>query len=226
MKKYLPGFLAGVCTTILLGSFGLTALAASGAMTITVDPIDIQVNGETFVPTDVNGVEVPVFAYNGTTYAPLRALAEAYGLEVGYDAESNMATVTDLDAPVQPPATDAFTTADYSNWTEEDKAAYQEFKDMWEVRLQDSENVNLDYKLDTPFEKLKTFAQNNEKDAVEMYCRRLGTELYQQYERTKFIYGYDHNSGVLIWWLWIDRLVGNEWDCGYSKTGYDRIMQR
>lgn len=33
------------------------------------------------------------FTYNGTTYAPLRALAEAYGLEVGYDAEKKMATV-------------------------------------------------------------------------------------------------------------------------------------
>ena len=27
---------------------------------------------------------IPVF--NGTSYAPVRALAEAYGLEVGYDA--------------------------------------------------------------------------------------------------------------------------------------------
>ena len=34
-----------------------------------------------------------VFTYNGTTYAPLRALAEAYGLEVGYDSQQNIATV-------------------------------------------------------------------------------------------------------------------------------------
>lgn len=33
------------------------------------------------------------FTYNGTTYAPLRALAEAYGLEVGYDAANKIATV-------------------------------------------------------------------------------------------------------------------------------------
>lgn len=96
MKKF-PSFLAGVLTTAIIGSLSISALAASGIMTISVNPINIQVNGETFAPKDVNGKSVPVFAYNGTTYAPLRALAEAYGLEVGYDATTNMATVNDPD---------------------------------------------------------------------------------------------------------------------------------
>ena len=87
MKKF-PSFLAGVLTTAIIGSLSISALAASGVMTISVNPINIQVNGETFVPTDVNGKSVPVFAYNGTTYAPLRALAEAYGLEVEYGSVS------------------------------------------------------------------------------------------------------------------------------------------
>ena len=34
-----------------------------------------------------------MFTFNGTTYAPVRALAEAYGLEVGYDSEYRIATV-------------------------------------------------------------------------------------------------------------------------------------
>lgn len=37
---------------------------------------------------------VHVFTRHGTTYTPLRASTEAYGLEVGYDAKSNAATVT------------------------------------------------------------------------------------------------------------------------------------
>lgn len=95
MKKQLPTFLAGMLTTALICGLTVSALAATGQLTITVDPINIQVNGETFQPKDAQGADVPVFAYNGTTYAPLRALAEAYGLEVGYDAETNMATVKD-----------------------------------------------------------------------------------------------------------------------------------
>lgn len=94
MKK-LSMFLSGVVTTLLAGSICITAIAASESWTITVNPINIQVNGETFQPTNVQGNPVPVFAYNGTTYAPVRALAEAYGLEVGYDPETNMATVND-----------------------------------------------------------------------------------------------------------------------------------
>lgn len=93
--KNLHGLLAGALVSAIVIGSTITALAISGRMTIEVDPINIQVNGVTFKPTDVNGNEVPVFAYNGTTYAPLRALAEAYGLEVGYDAENNMATVVD-----------------------------------------------------------------------------------------------------------------------------------
>lgn len=95
MKRQLKSFLAGFLACGLVVGLGVSVLAISGRMTIEVDPINIQVNGQTFVPTDVTGKEVPVFAYQGTTYAPLRALAEAYGLTVGYDAQTNMATVTD-----------------------------------------------------------------------------------------------------------------------------------
>lgn len=91
MKKQIPAFLLGMLVAVLLGS--LSAVAISARMTIEVDPIEIQVNGVVFAPKDVTGKDVPVFAYEGTTYAPLRALAEAYGLDVGYDAEKNMATV-------------------------------------------------------------------------------------------------------------------------------------
>lgn len=69
-------------------------LVASGTIKIEVRPISVLVDGEVFQPKDANGNDVMVFTYNGTTYAPLRALAEAYGLEVGYDAENNIATVS------------------------------------------------------------------------------------------------------------------------------------
>lgn len=131
MKKQVPSFLAGMTTMALISSLGIGALAASGQITINVDPINIQVNGDTFVPKDANGATVPVFAYSGTTYAPLRALAEAYGLEVGYNAGNNMATVEKKEnAPVAPNTT---TSTDYSTWSAEDEAAYQEFKGMWTI---------------------------------------------------------------------------------------------
>ena len=93
MKSKLSMFLAGVLTALLLTCLPASALASDGTLTLTVHPIKVMVNGTVFQPKDAQGNEVLVFTYDNTTYAPLRALAEAYGLEVGYDARNNMATV-------------------------------------------------------------------------------------------------------------------------------------
>lgn len=79
----------------IITALSTSILAAGQLMTIDVDPsIKILVDGEEFHPKDANGNDVMTFSYNGTTYAPLRALAEAYGLEVGYDSDRRMATVS------------------------------------------------------------------------------------------------------------------------------------
>lgn len=92
MKKLTKVITAAGLAAVL----GVSAIAAGQLIPINVDPsIKILVNGEEFKPTDANGNEVMTFSYEGTTYAPLRALAEAYGLEVGYDAEKKMATVAE-----------------------------------------------------------------------------------------------------------------------------------
>ena len=91
MRERSKGFISGFVVCLLVFALAGGALAAS--QTITIDPIKVMVNGEEFHPKNANGEDVLVFVYQGTTYAPLRALAEAYGLEVGYDAAANMATV-------------------------------------------------------------------------------------------------------------------------------------
>lgn len=110
MKK-LTYFFAGIITAAVLISLSISALASDGALTITTHPINVLVNGEVFQPKDANGNDVLVFTYNGTTYAPLRALAEAYGLEVGYDGTRNIATVNKPaeSQPEQQPSTDSYT---------------------------------------------------------------------------------------------------------------------
>lgn len=130
MKHNLPSFFAGIACALLVSVLSVSALAATGTISITVDPtVKIQVNGTTFQPKDAKGKAVPVFIYNGTTYAPLRGLAEAYGLEVGYDAATGTATVgkQGSTAPAKK--------SDYSDWTAEEEKAYQEFKGMWEIKF-------------------------------------------------------------------------------------------
>lgn len=94
MKKRIPSFISGMLTTALIVALSVSALAATGTIKLEVNPISVLVNGEEFHPKDAKGNDAMVFSYNGTTYAPLRALAETYGLEVGYDSEKNLATVS------------------------------------------------------------------------------------------------------------------------------------
>lgn len=96
MKRQFSGFVAGfLCAVMLLGVVISGEALITGPTNIQVSPINIMVNGKVFQPKDANGQPADVFAYNGTTYAPLRALAEAYGLEVGYDEDKKLATVAE-----------------------------------------------------------------------------------------------------------------------------------
>ena len=95
MNKFMKSALAAV----LIAGLAVSSFAAGSLVSINVDPsIKILVNGKEFQPKDANGNDVMTFTYNGTTYAPLRALAEAFGLEVGYDAALKMATVGEYNA--------------------------------------------------------------------------------------------------------------------------------
>lgn len=93
MKIKTKSLLLVILSVILIAGLSVPALASDGLLTLTVSPIKVMVNGQTFQPKDTNGDNAMVFTYNGTTYAPLRALAETYSLEVGYDQNKNMATV-------------------------------------------------------------------------------------------------------------------------------------
>lgn len=115
MKKLLP-FLSGVLLTLFAIGVPVTALAANGTFTIEASPIHVLVNGEVFQPKDAKGNDALVFVYNGTTYAPLRALAEAYGLEVGYDGSKNLATVNSPKGQATAPSGDF-----QSMWTVKEK---------------------------------------------------------------------------------------------------------
>lgn len=94
MKRHLTSFFAGALSMLLIGSLAVSGLASDGSFSITANPIKIMVNGEVFQPKDADGNDALVFVYDGTTYAPLRAMADAYGLQVGYDSTRNMATVS------------------------------------------------------------------------------------------------------------------------------------
>lgn len=81
------------CLVFLLALclFTVPALAVSGMSQ--KDGITIDINGERLNPVDANGNAVEPFAIDGTTYVPVRALSEALGYDVIWNAEQNSINV-------------------------------------------------------------------------------------------------------------------------------------
>lgn len=98
-RDHIKGFGAGLLTAVLILGLGGAAVAARN---IAVDDgIAVTINGVPFTPKDANGQAVSLFAYNGTTYAPIRAFSEAAGLLVDYDADKGIARIETPDYAAQ-----------------------------------------------------------------------------------------------------------------------------
>ena len=133
--KRIPTFVAGMLTAAVIGGLGVGALAASGAVTFNASNLmfngqQISAKGEGY--TLVNGCQAPAsITYTdekggGTTYLPVRRISELLDVETGWDGATGSVTVGKTADTTAVPA-------DYSDWSEEEEAAYQEFKGMWET---------------------------------------------------------------------------------------------
>ncbi len=89
MKKRLQGLVAGVLIGTLLTSGVVFAKQSSETISVIYDNIKILIDGKEYQPTDVNGNVVEPFIYNGTTYLPVRAIANAFDKEVDWEAQTS-----------------------------------------------------------------------------------------------------------------------------------------
>ena len=64
--------------------------------------IKIFLFGEEITPKDVNGKVVEPFIVDGTTYVPLRAISEAFGLDVRWDSDTASIYISDPYEPYYP----------------------------------------------------------------------------------------------------------------------------
>lgn len=87
MKKLLS---FALCLALLCG-IALPAFAAD-SISVNYCMVEIIVDGAEIVPKDANGKPVEPFIYNGSTYLPVRSVANALGLNV--DWESGMVKLT------------------------------------------------------------------------------------------------------------------------------------
>lgn len=92
MKNHrLRDIVLGMLLMTLVMGLALPVFAAKGSRAIQADYADIKlvVDGKEVTPKDANGNVVEPFAAAGTTYLPVRAVAEALGKEVAWDGNTN-----------------------------------------------------------------------------------------------------------------------------------------
>lgn len=99
-REKLKGFIAGVCVTAVL----------AGAATVFAQMIDATVGNMHFfwdgveqTLRDANGDVVEPLIYNGTTYVPLRPMANLLGKEVGWDAQTTTVYIGTRDVAATTP---------------------------------------------------------------------------------------------------------------------------
>ena len=89
MKKRLQGLISGVLIGTMLTGGTVFAKQIGKTAELFYNNIKITLNGQTIQPKDANGNDVEPFIIDGTTYLPVRAVANALGINVNWDGNTN-----------------------------------------------------------------------------------------------------------------------------------------
>ena len=99
MKKQIQGYLAGVLTTALLAGGVVYARTGQANIDVIYDDYKVYIDNTLADLTDANGTTVEPFTYNGTTYLPVRGVAQAMGAQVTYDGATKSVYIWDKMVP-------------------------------------------------------------------------------------------------------------------------------
>ncbi len=101
-RRIVFGLVVSLAVGILIGIYSSSFIYANYKHSITVSSgIHLEIDGQKYLPKDVKGNAVDVFLYNGTTYVPIRAIAENFNKEVKWDAKRQTVLIDSKDASEQ-----------------------------------------------------------------------------------------------------------------------------
>lgn len=82
-----------VLVIVMLLSTTVFATVGSRTVEMWYNNIKIMINGKEVVPADATGNAIEPFIIDGTTYLPVRGVASALGMNVGWDGATNTVTL-------------------------------------------------------------------------------------------------------------------------------------
>lgn len=89
MKKRLQGIIAGIIVGVMLTGGTVFAKKVNEVKELFYNDIKITLNGQKIEPKDANGTIVEPFIIDGTTYLPVRAIANSLDINVEWDGNTN-----------------------------------------------------------------------------------------------------------------------------------------
>ncbi len=106
MKKRLQGLVAGILigTTVTGGT--VIATNTTTLYDVIANGVKIVVDGQKLNPTDAQGNKVEPIIYNGTTYLPVRAVANALGKAVYWDGPNTTVYLGEMGGALKYPTTE------------------------------------------------------------------------------------------------------------------------
>lgn len=103
MKKMLKGYILGFLSAALIVSSIGYAANTTTLYNVLLEGVKIVVDGQKINPTDANGNTVEPIIYNGTTYLPVRAVANAIGKAVYWDGPNYTVYLGNMDGKLEYP---------------------------------------------------------------------------------------------------------------------------
>lgn len=191
MKKRLQGLIAGVLIGITVAGGAVFAANTTTLYDVLINGIKIVVDGQQLDPTDANGNKVEPIIYNGTTYLPVRAVANALGKAVYWDGPNYTVYLGDMNGELEYPTVkleDMVSINDYPSETDElidnygnsyNHAICNKYRD----------NLNLQYLCNMKYSRFKgtLYIPEGETDDRSVYLTIIadGKTIYKSPEMTK-----------------------------------------
>lgn len=184
IKDLVMGFLIGC---LLMSATPVLANTVLQKIDVALNTIKVEVNGENLNANNI--------LYNGTTYLPMRAIAEAVGKEVQWEQETMTASIIEKNIDVK--------IEDVN--TINNNISYEEFINMFDLRFSIDENGShirhFIYNGDLSYENIKNVISSYDEEVLDSFGKQtieniFSNEVYYGVENLIVFFNYEYYESL------------------------------
>ena len=156
MKKRVQGLIAGVLIGAIITGGVVFAANTTTLYNVIASEIKIVIDGQKLNPTDVNGNKVEPIIYNGTTYLPVRAVANAVGKAVYWDGPNYTVYLGDMNGGLEYPTVELENMISIADSIEKTNRLTDNYGNSYERAIRNYQtHINLEYLCNMKYSRFK-----------------------------------------------------------------------